>query len=1042
MNDALSNPRLVARLQALSRAAAILVITVGILVIVGWLFNIEILKSVLPGLATMKFNTALCFMLAGVGLLRLEAQPRVTQVTAVIVILIALLTLTQYLFGWDLGIDQWLVRDSAAINPGRMSQITTINFLGLGSALLLICVHRYTLAHLLTLVVGFFALVAFVGYLYNVESLYRIGSFSSIALHTTVMFIVLCVGVLVAYPTEGVATYLSANSAAGYMVRRLVPAAILVPLTVGWLRWQGEKLGLYDEAFGLGLFAVSTVFITNALLLWIAPRMHELAVERQAALVELRALNDQLEAHVQERTHKLKETNNTLVEQRQLLRTVIDNLPSLIFVKDTASRFLLVNNAVLKLFGAESEEEVIGKTDFDFNARELAEQYFADEREILVSGQANLNHEEKAFNRELGAMQIVSSNKLPLRNEQGEIIGIVGINHDITGSKQKAAEIAYQANLLAHVNDAILATDYEGKVTYWNRAAEQIYGWTGEEIRGQLAREMLHSELTEEQRLEVLQQVEKTDNFQLEVIHQRKNGTPIYIEATSMPLRDENGKTTGFVSVNRDVTERHHTEAKFRGLLESAPDAMVIVDGQGKIVLVNSQTKKLFDYAADELIGQSVEMLIPARFLTHHPEHRTTYFADPRVRVMGQGLELYARRKDGTEFPVEISLSPLEMDEGLLVSSAIRDITERKLVEARLQASEEQYRSLFENVPIGLFRTSATGQFLDVNPAAVKMSALPNREVLLNRNVYDFLRVGEDRQRWEDTMFKEGIVRDFEAELKNGDITFWCSIDALGIPDSEGQIQFFEGSVQDITLRKQLEKQTLELATEQERAKMLSDFVRDISHDFRTPLTILSTSNYLLSKTNDPEKRAEQFQKVERQIDRLTDLINRLIIMARLDSENTLRYRPFDVNELIAYFCANLEHDTQSKSILLQSSLCKELLIIQGDFDELPNAFAELGKNAIYYTPEQGTITIRTRQENNHAIIEISDTGIGIPKEDLPLIFQRLYRVDKARGLESGGSGLGLSIAKRIIELHHGEIVAESVFGEGTTFRVSIPLNS
>jgi PAS domain S-box-containing protein len=245
--------------------------------------------------------------------------------------------------------------------------------------------------------------------------------------------------------------------------------------------------------------------------------------------------------------------------------------------------------------------------------------------------------------------------------------------------------------LLDGQNYAIVMMDTQGNVLSWNAGAERIEGYTAQEIIGQnFSCFFTATDIKRGRPQEILGLTAASGRHEEEARRVRKDGTRFLASLTFTALRDPAGNLWGFSESSYDLSNSTESEAKYRGLLEAAPDAMVIADEQGLIVLVNAQTESLFGYHRHELVGQSVEMLVPQSFRAAHSQQRQGYTANPHKRIMDRGVELRGLRRDGSEFPAEIGLSPLETADGILVTAAIRDISLRKKSEEQLMRTMDE----------------------------------------------------------------------------------------------------------------------------------------------------------------------------------------------------------------------------------------------------------------------------------------------------------------------------------------------------------------
>jgi PAS domain S-box-containing protein len=268
-------------------------------------------------------------------------------------------------------------------------------------------------------------------------------------------------------------------------------------------------------------------------------------------------------------------------------------------------------------------------------------------------------------------------------DEKAEVLVLAELTEEL---RQRDAELqethARLAAIVESSDDAIIGKSLDGTITSWNRGAERIFGYGAAEMIGKPLALLIPPGRADEllQIMHIIRQGQSVEHY--ETIRRRKNGQEILISLTVSPIRNAAGTIIGASKIARDITDRKRADEKFRRVVESAPNAMVMAGADGRIVLVNAQTEKLFGYQRDELMGQPVEVLVPERFRNRHADYRAGFCAHPETRAMGVGRDLYGRRKDGSEFPVEIGLNPIKTEEGFMVLSAIVDITQRKSAEA------------------------------------------------------------------------------------------------------------------------------------------------------------------------------------------------------------------------------------------------------------------------------------------------------------------------------------------------------------------------
>jgi two-component system, cell cycle sensor histidine kinase and response regulator CckA len=382
--------------------------------------------------------------------------------------------------------------------------------------------------------------------------------------------------------------------------------------------------------------------------------------------------------------HVIPERERAEAKFRGLLESAADAM----VIIDEGGRMVLVNSQAETFFGYSRKEllgrevEILVPERFRAAHPALRQGFFTAPRVRPMGEGRDLYGQRKD-----GSEFPVEISLSTLKSEEQVLIS--ASIRDITERKRAEATLAQQARLLDVTHDCIMVRKLDGTILYWNHGAEVLYGWTSEEAVGLISHSLLLTKFPEPLE-DIMAKVSRSGTWDGDKVHTTRDGRRIDVSSRWILQRDELEQPLSILEINSDITHRKRVEAMFRGLLESAPDAMVIIDESARIILVNSQAESVFGYDREELLGREIEILVPERFRAAHPAHRQGFCAAPRARPMGAGRELYGLRRDGSEFPVEISLSPLETDEGTLISSSIRDVTARKQADGVLRERTAQ----------------------------------------------------------------------------------------------------------------------------------------------------------------------------------------------------------------------------------------------------------------------------------------------------------------------------------------------------------------
>jgi PAS domain S-box-containing protein len=776
-------------------------------------------------------------------------------------------------------------------------------------------------------------------------------------------------------------------------------------------------------------------------------------------------------------------------ESQEMLKIVMDSIPQYIAWKDKKLVYLGCNTNFVKLMDLENEKDIIGKTDFDLEwGEEFAYTSRVSDTRVIDNDIAEYHVIEswKVDNKQIW----FDINRIALHDLEGKVVGILVTYDNITDHKKadealKASEKKYR-DLTEMLPETIYEADLDYNVTYVNSSGLAKFGYTIEDLKKGIN---IFDGFAPEEVKEVKGNLKDLFKRKIaephEYLMKKKNGTQFYGRIISTPIYKD-GKPIGFRGIIHDVTESKlaeqkikESEAKYRHLFNSTPYAVWLVNLKGYIIDCNiTMNNFLTIYTKEDLIGKNFRDVIKLFLMEGDPkfEDLEPIFLERFRRLINgdklRPFEFQINRGDGKNLWISLESSFVNVGDETLIQVFIKNITEKKEIDLKIQESEEKYRLISENINDLVFILDTNGRFLYCNESFEKIMGYKPKE-LIGKTPVDFAHPEDKDNIIND--FKNGIkghsgINVSRFKCKNGEYKWFESIGNISYDENGNPIRMFTVS-RDITerkiieeklrnseeelkrLNKELEQKVKERTKELERKNVelqkidhvKDEFITHAAHELKTPLISISGyTDYILYKYKnlDPEIK-DDLLIVQRNIERLGKLMNQLLDVMKIESHKMeLNKEEVNVSKIIKNCVNELSYLIKEKNheTILNFSDGIKLLV---DPDRFFQVISNLLSNAIKFTPDNGKIEIVVKRDEtlNQYIFKVKDNGIGLTEVELKKLFKKFEMVKQIKD-ESyiKGTGLGLYISKGFIEVHGGKIWATSEGpNKGTTIYFSLP---